>query len=104
MPMQFRRMVGVPLFERPWTVEDVPLGQLRADAKAALAKFYEWNETSFWPREEFAPKAPEEVRMVGENGEVMLLYDLQMLMAETGHSRAAYRYPPALKPEDAPPM
>jgi hypothetical protein len=87
--MEFSRMTGVFISQKPWPVDDRPAHQLVAEAKAALADFYDRDEYSMWPKKEYCANAPEHVRMVDSRGAIILEYDLTELVAESGCSLAA---------------
>jgi len=81
------------------------LGQRRADneqAKEALASFYEGNEHFFWPKREFAPNAPEEVRIINDYGIVVAKYDIHNLGADTKRSLSRRKMPRHPKGERRP--
>jgi hypothetical protein len=88
MRMEFRRLTGTVIFETAWPAQDEPVTELNEQAKEALTGFYEGNEHSFWPKKEFAPNAPEEVRIIDEYGFVVAKYDIRDLGADTKRSLA----------------
>jgi hypothetical protein len=89
MRMEFRRMTGGLILEREWPVHGRPIEEIAAEAKDALQSCYEGDTFSFWPKREYAPDAPEEVRVVGLDGEVVVRYDLRNYLAETKRSLVA---------------
>jgi hypothetical protein len=84
--MEFRRMTGALISDRPWPANDRSIFELTAEAKEALSSFYEWDAHSFRPKTESAQNAPEEVWIVGNDSEIILKYSLSRLAAETGRS------------------
>ena len=86
MRMEFRRMTGVLILERAWPAHGRPVEEIAAEAKDALASCYEGDKFSFWPKKEFYPEAPEEVRVLGADGAIIVRYDLVALLRETNRS------------------
>lgn len=86
MWMEFRRMSGTLILERAWPSHGRPVEEIAAEAKDALASCYEGDKFSFWPKKEFAPNAPEEVRVVDGEGRIIAQYDLCAFLAETQRS------------------
>ena len=60
--------------------------ELIAEAKDALASCYEGDSFSFWPKKEYYPNTPEEVRVVGSDGDIVVQYDLVALLRDTNRS------------------
>jgi hypothetical protein len=86
MRMELRRMTGAVIHEKEWPVHGRPLGEIIAEARDALASCYEGDKFSFWPKKEFYPEAPEEVRVLGADGAIIVKYDLVALLRETNRS------------------
>lgn len=86
MRMEFSRMTGAFISQRPWPIDGRSTDELLAEARAALGGFYDRDDYSFWPKKEYAPNAPEHVRLVDSNGAIVLEYDLGELLAESGRS------------------
>ena len=86
MRMEFSRMVGIFISQRPWPVDGKSDEQLLAEARDALAGFYDGDEYSFWPKKEYASNVPEHVRVVDSTGAIVLEYDLADLIAESRRS------------------
>jgi hypothetical protein len=86
MRMELRRMNGAVLHEKEWPVHGRPIGEIVAEAKDALASCYEGDHFSFWPKKEFYPDTPEEVRVVGSDGAIVASYDLVALIKDTKRS------------------
>ena len=91
MRMEFRRMTGGLIHERTWPAHGRPIEEITAEAKDALRSCYEGDLFSFWPKREFAPNAPEEVRVVDGEGRLIAQYDLCAFLAETQRSLVARR-------------
>ena len=91
MRMEFRRMTGGLVHELAWPVHGRPIAEITAEAKDALASCYEGDAYAFWPKKEFAPNAPEQVRIVDDSGAVVVQYDLVHLLADTNRSLIAGR-------------
>lgn len=88
MRMEFRRLIGALVFDRPWPVQGLSKKQLDDQAKDALASLYEGDGRSVWPKKEYASNAPEEVRIVDASGAVLAHYDIRNLVADTKCSSA----------------
>jgi hypothetical protein len=88
MRMEFRRLIGTIIFETTWPEEEEPIADHNEQAKEALESFYDGNEHCFWPKKEFSPNAPEEVRIINEYGIVVAKYDVHNLAADTKRSLA----------------
>jgi hypothetical protein len=86
MRMEFRRMNGGVVHEREWPAHGRPIEEVAAEARDALASCYEGDAYAFWPKREFAPDAPQEVRVVDQGGQVIVRYDLRDLLADTKRS------------------
>jgi hypothetical protein len=84
MRMEFSRLTGIFVSQRPWPVNGRSTAELFEEARDALAEFYEGDEYSIWPKMEFAPNAPEQVQIVGASGAVIVEYGLGDLLADTG--------------------
>ena len=80
MRMEFRRIDGTLIGSMPWRVQVLTFDELRHHAKTALAGFYVHNEHAFWPRR---PDAPEEVRIIDANGEIIVAYTIRDMAEET---------------------
>jgi hypothetical protein len=91
MRMEFSRMTGVFISQRPWAVDGKSTDELVTDAKHALSGFYDGDEYAFWPKEEYASNAPEHVRVVDSTGAIVVEYDLAELAAESKRSLIAGR-------------
>ena len=89
MRMEFSRMTGAFISQTSWPVDGRPAEELEAEARTALADFYERDEYLLWPKMEFGANAPEHVRMVDSRGVIILEYDLTELVAESRRSLAA---------------
>ena len=83
MRMELRRRTGAVIYERYWPVDGQSIEELVAEAKQALAGFYEGDSYCFWPKKKYAPNAPEEVRIIGANGAVVAQYDIGDFRVET---------------------
>ena len=86
MRMELRRMNGTVLHEKEWPVHGRPIGEVVAEARDALASCYEGDRFSFWPKKEFYPNTPEEVRVFGSDGDIVVQYDLVALLRDTNRS------------------
>jgi hypothetical protein len=84
MRAEFVRMIGTVLGEIPWPMHDVSPADLRKHAALMLNGFYDHDEFESWPKREFFQKAPEEVRIVRDDGAIMIKYDLLDLIKDTG--------------------
>jgi hypothetical protein len=86
MRMELRRINGTVLHEKEWPVHGRPIGEVVAEARDALASCYEGDRFSFWPKKEYYPNTPEEVRVFGSDGGVVVQYDLVALLRDTNRS------------------
>lgn len=92
MRMEFRRLTGESILgDRPW--QKGTLEELLGHAKAALMGFYDNNQNEFWPKEQFRCKAPEQVRIVDEAGNVVAQYDIRNIIADTGRELTGIKHP-----------
>jgi hypothetical protein len=91
MRMEFRRLVGTVIFETSWPDQDEQIDEFNEQAKEALVSFYEGTEHCFWPKKEFAANAPEEVRIINEQGIVVAKYDIHDFATDTKRSLAQHK-------------
>ena len=91
MRMEFRRLVGTVIFETSWPDQDEQIDEFNEQAKEALVSFYEGTEHCFWPKKEFAANAPEEVRIVDEQGIIVAKYDIHDFATDTKRSVAHHK-------------
>ena len=84
MRMEFSRMSGHFVSQRPWRVDRRSLAILFDEARDALASFYEGDEYSVWTKIEFFPNAPEQVHLIDSGGAVVIEYSLVDLLADSG--------------------
>jgi hypothetical protein len=84
MRVEFRRLIGTVLEERPWPILAVNSDELRKEAAALLGGFYESDEREFWPKKKFIQKTPEEVRIMDSAGKILARYDVWDLIDDTG--------------------
>jgi hypothetical protein len=73
--MEYRRLVGTVPRSHRWLTER-PLAALVEDARSALLSHYDVREREYAPKREFFQRAPEEVRILNDEGEVMASWSI----------------------------
>lgn len=89
MRMEFSRLAGAFISQRPWPVDGRPIEELTIEAKNALAGFYDGDEYSFWPKKEYAANPPEQVLIIDFRGTIVVEYDLGDLLGGSRRSLVA---------------
>ena len=89
MRMEFSRMNGMFLSQRPWPADGRSTVALLEEARNALASFYEGDEYSFWPKRLYAPNAPERVQIIDPDGAVIVEYGLDDFLCDSGRCLAS---------------
>src|SRR5579863_3054543 len=84
MRMEFSRMSGLFVSQRPWRVDGRSIAVLFGEARDALASFYEGDEYSVWTKIEFFPNTPEQVQIIDSSGTVVIEYSLVDLLVDSG--------------------
>jgi len=80
MRMEFRRIDGTLIGSMPWRVQVLTFDELRHHAETTLSSFYVHNQHAFSARR---PDAPEEVRIIDANGEIIVAYTIRDMAEET---------------------
>ena len=85
MRMEFRKLDGEETFPHKLLAEsfDPKPGELLQFAKNSLNGFYEGVERVFWPKPKHISRAPEEVRIVNDEGDVLAKYTVSDLAKDT---------------------
>lgn len=73
--MEYRRLVGTVLRSHRW-LTDRPLAVLVEDARLALLSHYDVREHEYAPKRDFFQRAPEEVRILSDDGKVMASWSI----------------------------
>jgi hypothetical protein len=85
--VEYRRLTGENMQERkPWPFTDLSVVEARSYSRETLKTFYTGDESHFWPREVFRDRAPEEVRIVGEAGNVVAAYTIRDVTQDTSRT------------------
>jgi hypothetical protein len=93
MRMELRRLTGEVIGNLPWPGQVGSTQEVKAQAKAALAGFYEGDDRLFWPKQRFASNAPEEIRIVSDGGDIVATYTVNDMAEDTKRSLAERKSP-----------
>ena len=86
MRMELRRLSGEVIGILPWPGQVASAKEVEAQAKTALAGFYEGDDHVFWPKQRFASNAPEEVRIISDGGDIVAIYTVNDMAEDTKRS------------------
>lgn len=90
MKLELLRLSGEPVCKDLWrSAPDVPVDYLDDLVRDELLSFYDGSDQAFWPKLQYGQSAPELVRMVDDNGELLAKYDINDLAQDTGRKLAA---------------
>jgi hypothetical protein len=81
MRMEFRKFGKARTSSVAWKPQLLTFEELGYQVKTALSGFYVSNKHAIWPRH---PNAPEEVRIVDDDGAEIVVYTVNDLIEETG--------------------
>jgi hypothetical protein len=76
MRMEFSRLTGVFVSQRPCSSKGRSIAELCEEAANALASYYESDDYTFWPKKEYASNPTEQVQIIDSKGAVIFEYDL----------------------------
>jgi hypothetical protein len=85
MKLELLRLSGQPVCTDLWrSAADISVNYLDELVRDELLSFYDGNDQAFWPKPRYGQWAPEVVRIVGDDGELLTKYDINDLAEDTG--------------------
>ncbi|HLZ79120.1 MAG TPA: hypothetical protein VKQ09_07255 [Sphingomonas sp.] len=101
MKLELLRLSGQPVCKDLWrSAPDISVDYVDEIVKDELLSFYDGNDRAFWPKPQYGQWAPEVVKIVEDDGELLTKYDINDLAEDTGRKLVPPLAP--AKPIDGP--